>query len=77
MANEPHLLSVKIKGKFTGDYKCSFCATVFRPHPSDQGVMAREFAIHVEEAHLNPKRKPREDFSQAAARIVREATDKA
>jgi hypothetical protein len=51
MANGPHLVSVKIKEEFTGDYKCSFCDTVFHPHAVGLGVMAREFAIHVGEAH--------------------------
>jgi hypothetical protein len=50
MKNELHLAPVKIKGKFTGDYKCSLCDTRFRPHPKDQGVMATEFAAHVGEA---------------------------
>ena len=76
MAKEPHLISVKIKGKVTGDYKCSRCDTVFRPHPVGQGVMAREFALHLAQVHKRPKRKPRADVNQAAARIVREAKER-
>jgi hypothetical protein len=77
MKYHPHLAPVKIKGKFTGDYKCSLCDTNFRPHPTNQGVMATEFAAHVGTAHHRQKRKPREDVNQAAARVVREATEKA
>jgi hypothetical protein len=75
MANNAHLVPVKDRdGKFTGDYKCSLCDdTVFRPYPGKQSVLNEEFNAHKRLSH--PPQKS-EDVNQAAARIVREATDK-
>jgi hypothetical protein len=47
---------------------------MFRPHPTKQGALVEEFNSHMRLLH--PERKSREDFSQAAARIVREATER-
>jgi|HubBroStandDraft_1064217.scaffolds.fasta_scaffold255323_2 hypothetical protein len=75
MENTPHLDETFDRdGKFTGSYKCSACKVEFRPHPTKQGAMTDEFNEHKRLVH--PVKKPREDFSQAAARIVREATER-
>ena len=57
-------------------FRCSLCD--WKPVSPDsagkdykglEAIVRKEFAIHVNERH------PREDFSQAAARIVRDATE--
>lgn len=62
---------------------CSECGWIFETgilkpavNLSETGeeALQREFNDHV--CASFPKKKPREDFSQAAARIVREATEK-
>lgn len=59
------------KRVWTGDYECSECGDRFRPDTTDLGKLSREFGSHALARHNTAKR---EDFSQAAARIVKEAT---
>lgn len=59
--NEPH----KSEGK---SGKCSTCGTVLCSTTSAE--LGRVFAAHVKERHND------EDVNQAAARIVREATER-
>lgn len=68
------------KGSFEG-WACTACGWL-RPNPRLIGntkIPSRDvgeaFDAHVCAKHSGPKQ-PREDFSQAAARIVREATEK-
>lgn len=76
MANEAQLVSVKDrKGKFTGNYRCVLCDMEFRPDPAKPASMHQEFQTHLQQAHPSRK-KTREDVNQAAARIVREATER-
>jgi hypothetical protein len=58
---------------------CSECDWVFEttsPHLSAATAVQLEFETHDCSAFPRAKRKTREDFSHAAARIVREATEK-
>jgi hypothetical protein len=55
---------------YPNDGECSFCGQRFRPDPNDPGKLSREWGKH-QDSHSSAK----EDFSQAAARIVREATE--
>jgi hypothetical protein len=61
-------------GKPTGFYYCSVCNDLFKPNPENPNEMRTTFEFHVRAAHA--AKKPREDVNQAAARIVREATEK-
>jgi hypothetical protein len=75
MTTEAHLKRhYDENGKPTGLYECSFCGELFKPNPANQGEMRTTFVFHVEAAHKTDK--SREDVNQAAARIVREATEK-
>lgn len=72
---DPYLKPQKdAKGKLTGDFECSACGTMFRPHPTKQSALTDEFTTHKRLSHPQ-ERKPREDVNQAAARVVREATE--
>jgi len=64
---------------------CSACDWIFNPRGSQklipmgekpEDARKREFNEHVCTSYPPTKEKTREDFSQAAARIVREATEK-
>ena len=61
------------EGRFTGTYECSECGWAFKPKSPDEGELVRSFNEHQQLAH--PKKNPREDVNQTAARIVREATE--
>ncbi len=62
----PHLID------YQGAQRCSICKM---PFPSDaQPSLDKAFAEHVITAHRPGQTS--EDFSQAAARVVKEATDK-
>jgi hypothetical protein len=77
MANEPHLEAVTDRqGICAGIHRCSVCNAEFSSSPNKPGELALAFNVHVEHVHTAKKRKPREDVNQAAARIVREATEK-
>jgi hypothetical protein len=65
---------LKTSKKHPGFSECSLCGELFKANPADQNEMTRTFIAHKLAKHT--VRKPREDFSQAAARIVREATEK-
>jgi hypothetical protein len=56
-------------------YECSKCRVMFVPEPNDADLMPRLFKEHLASEHSS-KRKPRADFSQAAAQIIREATER-
>jgi hypothetical protein len=62
-------------GKPTGCYVCSLCGERFKPNPANHGEMRTTFRVHVGAKHSGET--PREDVNQAAARVVREATEKA
>jgi hypothetical protein len=66
-----YLKPIVVDGVWVGEYECSVCQMRFRPDPSDPGKLSREFGVHEVAGHPTK----REDFSQAAARIVREATE--
>jgi hypothetical protein len=80
MANQmfPHLAAQRgADKKFTGEFECSDCKAVFHPNPSDPAAMAEEFNAHLRAHHPAPsKRNPRDEFNKAAARLVREATER-
>ena len=57
-------------GRWIGAYECSVCEKRFQPDETDLGKLSREFAVHERAQH-----RKREDVSQAAARIVRQATE--
>jgi len=69
MAKEPYLKPSKEHREF---FQCSVCELAFKPNPNDQGEMIRLFNEHLRIVH----KEPREDVNQAAARIVREATER-
>ena len=52
-------------------YECSKCNALIDAKQDDKEGLESLFMAHVRSNHP-----PREDFSQAAARIVKEATDK-
>ena len=56
-------------------YECSQCGKMIDAPPDDPQMLEKLFIEHVKSEHPT-ERKPREDFSQAAARIVREATER-
>ena len=60
--------------RWAGTYECSRCGIRFKPDLNDPGKLSREFTVHHLDKH--GRRQGKEDFSQAAARIVREATEK-
>jgi hypothetical protein len=75
MAKTLRLKSIKNKDdKSSGDYECSLCSERFRPNPNDPGEMAKTFNAHTATRH--PGMKVHEDVNQAAARIIREATER-
>ena len=77
MANEPHLEAVRdSQGICAGIHRCSVCNAEFSSSPNKPGELALAFNVHVEHVHTAKKRKPREDVNQAAARIVKEATER-
>jgi hypothetical protein len=77
MENEPKLLPVIRGGKSTGFFKCSLCEIEFSPDLNKPGAMREEFTNHLFLSHSTPKaKKPREDVNQAAARVIREATER-
>ena len=55
-------------------FVCSQCRKMIDAPPYDPQALAKLFIEHVKSDHTS-EQKPREDFSQAAARIVREATE--
>jgi hypothetical protein len=68
-----HLVVVRdAKGAPTDYYRCTLCNAEFLSDLQKPGEMAINFAVHVGHSHRG-SRKVREDVSQAAARIVREA----
>jgi hypothetical protein len=76
MAKQRYLKPIKdLNGKFTGYYRCSQCKVRFKPHPSNQEAMTQEFFAHLRDAHPPKKKAAREDVNQAAARVIREATE--
>lgn len=54
-------------------YECSKCGKMIDAPENEPQTLEKLFIEHVKSEHPS---KPREDFSQAAARIVREATEK-
>lgn len=67
---KPELVVTEYKGRFVAT--CSACPeSVFRAEiaENDQEYFQRAFNLHFKNVHM------REDASQAAARIVREATE--
>jgi hypothetical protein len=76
MASEPHLVLLKdSSGKFTGAYGCTLCDIEFRPDPNNLHAIHEEFTGPRQLSHQSSKT-TREDVNQAAARIVREATER-
>ncbi|MGO9952886.1 MAG: hypothetical protein ACLPN1_11850 [Dissulfurispiraceae bacterium] len=70
MSDKPQLKPVN---GHPGYFGCSACGVAFKPNPNDQGEMTQLFIEHLR--ICSGKKKPREDVNQAAARIVREATE--
>jgi hypothetical protein len=52
-------------------YECSKCGALIDAKQEDKEGLEKLYIAHVQSSHT-----PREDFSQAAARIVKEATEK-
>ena len=72
--SDPYLRPCKdARKRPTSDFECSVCGTVFRPHPTKPGAITEEFTAHLRLSH---PRREKEDVNQAAARIVREATER-
>ena len=63
-----------VNGQPTEFYYCSECKELFKPNPSNHGEMRQTFRFHVAAKHKPTRGK--EDVNQAAARVVREATEK-
>lgn len=56
-------------------YECSKCGKMIDAKPDDPEHLKRLFMEHVKSDHAK-EIEPREDVNQAAARVVREATEK-
>jgi len=61
-------------GKPMDSYLCSLCGDRFKPNPQNHGEMRTTFRLHVLAKHSGET--PREDVNQAAARVMREATER-
>jgi NAD-dependent SIR2 family protein deacetylase len=69
MANNPNLHAMRGK---VNEWECSACKEAFS---GNKMKVVNDFGAHVRQKHKAPP-KPKEDFSEAAFRVVREASDK-
>ncbi len=80
MARNPYTRSLFPKRRNDDDgkwlyYECSKCGKMIDAGSDAPVTLEKLFIEHVKSDHPS-ERKPREDVNQAAARVIREATEK-